>query len=121
VHHSKIGCAMSQLGHFRLSCPPAASPILSAAPPIAAVLSVDGCWSVSATSRPEQAQQSPQLLDHVVRAAEQRWRHVEAERLGCFEINDQLDRGGLLHRKVRWLNARQNAGDIAGGLVVCAR
>jgi len=59
------------MGHFRLSCPPAASPFMSAAPPIAAVLSMDGCWSVSAKRRPEQMQQTESLFEHLVRKSEQ--------------------------------------------------
>jgi hypothetical protein len=48
---------MSLEGHFRLSCPPVASPFMSAALLIAALLSMDGCWSVSAMSGREQVQQ----------------------------------------------------------------
>jgi hypothetical protein len=40
------------------------------------------------------------LFDHVVGASEQRWGHLEAERLGRLEIDDQLEFGRLLHRQI---------------------
>jgi hypothetical protein len=39
-------------------------------------------------------------LDHVIGAREQRRRHVEAERLGCLEIDDKFELGGKLDRQV---------------------
>ena len=39
-------------------------------------------------------------------------RHVEAERLGGLEIDDQLELGRLLHRQVGWLLALEDAIDI---------
>jgi hypothetical protein len=36
------------------------------------------------------------LFDDLVGAGEDRWRHGEAERLGSFEVDDQLERRRLL-------------------------
>ncbi|SRR6266568_4497220 len=40
-------------------------------------------------------------LDHLVRAAKQQRRDVEAERLGGLHVNDQLDFRGLLDGQAR--------------------
>jgi hypothetical protein len=40
------------------------------------------------------------LLDHRVGAGQQRWRHINPERLGSLHIDDQLENGGLLDRQV---------------------
>jgi hypothetical protein len=37
------------------------------------------------------------LAHYLIRAAEQRERHGSAERLGRLEVDDQFERGGLLH------------------------
>jgi hypothetical protein len=44
------------------------------------------------------------LANHVGRLKEEGWRYRQAERLGGLEVDDQLERGGLLHREVggRW-------------------
>ena len=47
-----------------------------------------------------------------------RLRHVEAERLGGLEIDDELVLGRRLHRQVGRLLALQDAIDIAGGAPV---
>src|SRR5437899_5427074 len=39
-------------------------------------------------------------LDHLVGAREQRWRHVEAERLRGLEVDHQLVFSGRLHRQI---------------------
>src|SRR5262249_21793573 len=39
-------------------------------------------------------------LDHLVRASEQRRRHIEAERLGGGQIDDEVELGWLLDRNV---------------------
>jgi hypothetical protein len=40
------------------------------------------------------------LFDHLVGARKQCGRYIEAERLGGFEVDDQLELGGLLDRQV---------------------
>ena len=66
-------------------------------------------------------QQNRPLLDHLVGAAEQRQRHVEAERLGGPEIEDQLDLRGLLDRQVSGLLAFENAAGVDAALTVRIR
>src|SRR5215467_2858314 len=39
-------------------------------------------------------------FNHLVGAGEQRWRHVEAERLGGLKVDHQLVLGRRLHRQV---------------------
>src|SRR5262245_55087826 len=51
-------------------------------------------------------------LDHLVGAPGQRERHGEAERPGSFQIDDQLDLGGLLDRQITGLFALENSADI---------
>src|SRR5262249_42371750 len=47
-------------------------------------------------------------FDHLVGAGEQRWRQLEAKRLGGFEVDDQLELGRLLDRDVARLRPAQN-------------
>ena len=49
-------------------------------------------------SRPEQVQQTPQLLYHLVGADKQSSWHGKTQYLRGLEIDDQLDFGGLLDR-----------------------
>jgi hypothetical protein len=40
------------------------------------------------------------LFDHLVGASKYRGRNLEAERLGCLEVDDQLEFGGLFGGEV---------------------
>ena len=51
-------------------------------------------------------------FNHLVGAGEQRWRHVEAERLCGLEIDHQLELGRLLYRQVGRLLALEDAADV---------
>jgi hypothetical protein len=45
------------------------------------------------------------LFDHLIGAGKQRWRDVEAERLGGLEIEDELEFGGPFDRDVAGFRA----------------
>jgi putative ABC transport system substrate-binding protein len=66
-------------------------------------------------------QQTASLFDHLVGAGEQRRGHLKAERLGGLQVDQQLDLGGLLDRKVGWLLAFENAARIVAGPSVRVR
>src|SRR5439155_7034982 len=51
-------------------------------------------------------------FNHLVRAAKERKREGEAERLSGLHVDDQLDPGGLLNRQVGRLSAFENPADI---------
>src|SRR6516165_62518 len=61
-----------------------------------------------------QKQTSAELVDHVVRAGEQRWRDNETERFGGLQVDDHLVLGRRLHWQVGRLLAFEDAIDIAG-------
>jgi hypothetical protein len=58
------------------------------------------------------------LFDHQVGAAEQRKRHSKAEAPGGFQIDDQLDFGGLLNWQIRRLLPLENPARINTGQAV---
>src|ERR1700737_4463682 len=52
------------------------------------------------------------LFDNLVGAGEQLRRHVDAERLGSSEIDDEIEFGWLLDRNVTGLRPAQNLIDV---------
>ena len=61
------------------------------------------------------------FFDHLVGAREQRGGHVEAERLGGREINDEIEFGRLLNRDIAGLGAAQNLVDQFGSAMELSR
>src|SRR5665213_1616556 len=59
---------------------------------------------------------SPDLFDDLVGAGEDRLRHGEAERLGGFKIDDQLELGRLLDRQIGWLFPLEDPSGVNTGL-----
>src|SRR6516165_10014114 len=53
-------------------------------------------------------------LDDLVGTGEDQWWDRQAERLGGFEIDDQLEGGRLLNRKVGRFGALQDLVDVVG-------
>src|SRR5436190_10323123 len=63
----------------------------------------------------EQSQQEPELFDHLVSKLLKMQRHIQAERFGGIEVDDEFEFGGLLDWEVGWLGALQNFIHIRGG------
>src|SRR5262249_15560950 len=58
------------------------------------------------------------LFDHLVGNSEQFIRHVEAERLGGFQVDDELELGRLHNWHVRRARALEDLTDILAGLSI---
>ncbi|MGB7455630.1 MAG: hypothetical protein WBM51_08095, partial [Pseudolabrys sp.] len=67
------------------------------------------CWHwISAAAG--LAHRSKQHLSSITSSARQRGRNVNADRLGCLEIDDRLKLGWLLERRVGGLRVRRLPG-----------
>src|SRR6266542_5156592 len=60
-----------------------------------------------------QSGRSPDLLDNLVGAGEQRCRHGEAQRLGGAKVDDQLDDRRLLDRQIGGLGAPEDLSRVS--------
>jgi hypothetical protein len=60
-----------------------------------------------ANSLPSAQMQHGMLFDHLVGAGKKRRRHVEAERLRHDQVNDEVELGRLLDRKIGGLRPRK--------------
>jgi hypothetical protein len=63
--------------------------------------------AMRAPRRPRATRTRAASFDHLVGAGDQRWRHLQPERLGSLEVDDQLELVRLLHRQVCGLGALQ--------------
>src|SRR6476659_2441376 len=66
----------------------------------------------SATCAP---QQNSPLFDHLVGADEKRWRNGQADRFSCGQVDNEIELGRLLDRKVGGLRPSQNFVDEVSG------
>src|SRR6516162_9468489 len=70
------------------------------------------CWR---DFHPQERQlASLHLLDHLVGAQQNRWRHGKAERVGGLAVHDHLELGRKLHREITRLLAAQDAIHVGG-------
>src|SRR5712692_4911554 len=72
-------------------------------------------WQVSSVPRAEVIHR---LLDHFVGEREQRRRDFEAERFRGFEVDHELELGGLNYRQVGGLLALENPPGVNAGLAI---
>src|SRR5438132_14429924 len=54
-------------------------------------------------------------MDHLICPLPQGLRNRQTERLGGLEVDDQLEPGGLLHRKIAGLGALEDLVHVGGG------
>jgi hypothetical protein len=81
----------------------------------------DLTMSQKCQSRPNAPQQEGLLFDRLVSAGEHRRRHVQAEPLRGFEVDDQFVLGRRLHGKVGGLPALEDLAGIDAGPTLCFR
>src|SRR4051812_35885464 len=58
----------------------------------------------------------PESLDYLVGADEQRLRHGQTERLGRFQVDDQLEFSRMLHRQISRFRAVEDPSGVNAGL-----
>ena len=61
---------------------------------------------------------APRLLDHLIGTGEQQLRHCQIQRLGGFQIDDQLERRRLLEWELGGVFAFQNPINVVGGFAL---
>src|SRR5947207_13131160 len=59
-----------------------------------------------------------QLFDHLIGAGEERRGNVDADRLGGFQIDHEIELGCLLDRQLAGLIVSEDAADIDAGLTM---
>src|SRR5262245_17371332 len=74
----------------------------------------------SANWRPEQVQQRA-LFDHLVGKLQKMQRHLQTERPGGLEVNDELNFRDLLHRQVGGFCTLENAAGVNADSTICIR
>ena len=72
-------------------------------------------WTGDARDTRPDSDTQHRSFDHLVGAREQRRRHVEAERLRHDQVNDEVELGRLLDRKIGGLRPPQNLVDQVAG------
>jgi hypothetical protein len=60
-------------------------------------------------------------FDHFIGDSEQVRRNGKAECLGGLQVDDELELDGLLHRKIAWLLAFEDAAGVLTNLTICPR
>jgi hypothetical protein len=80
------------------------------------------CFGFSGMAAPSELyrQSSPPLFNCFVGTCEHCRRNFEAERLGCLEIDEQLEPGRLLDRQVCWFGAFENIVNEVGRAAIQA-
>src|SRR5262245_27597523 len=81
---------------------------------ILGTIAIAKCWRSAAGANRPWIASDHDLLDHVVRAPEERRRKDETEHLGSLEIDHQLELGRLLDGQVAGLGALEDLVDIGG-------
>src|SRR5262249_50284528 len=74
------------------------------------------CRFTGTYCRRPQPRRRAALLDDLVRPHLQRLRNRQTKRLGSLEVDEELELGGLLDRKIARLRALENLVHISGGV-----
>jgi hypothetical protein len=58
---------------------------------------LDGCRSQECSISCREQHPAMNLFDRLIREGEQRWREIEAQRVGGFDVDHQFEPGGLYY------------------------